>query len=339
MTQLALQMTQSSWTALAPTLLLALSALALLLVDSISPEESGQHPARRSRRPRVVCRGHHDDGVPVRRQGPPTEQGGQGIVSLFGDQDRRRPDVAVLHVHRRQRGDAGRRRQQRLPPRPPLQGRVLHARPAGGDRDEPAREREQPGCRFRQPGAGVAAVVRSRRLPQVEQGERRGGAEVLPRRRAVVGGVRLRHLAGVRRDRRAPVRRRRDGHRRGRADGRARRRHPDDRWRCRVQDGEFAVPLLGAGGLRGRARAHLGVPLLGLEGRRLRAGVPRLHHRLPLDVAGAAIDWTGLVFQVLAIVTMFVGNFAAATQEKVKRMLAYSSIGHAGYVPHRPSRR
>jgi len=29
---------------------------------------------------------------------------------------------------------------------------------------------------------------------------------------------------------------------------------------------------------------------------------------------------------------MFIGNFAAATQEKVKRMLAYSSIGHAGYV-------
>ena len=51
----------------------------------------------------------------------------------------------------------------------------------------------------------------------------------------------------------------------------------------------------------------------------------------PIDVAGAAIDWV-LVFQVLAIVTMFVGNFAAATQENVKRMLAYSSIGHAGYV-------
>jgi len=51
----------------------------------------------------------------------------------------------------------------------------------------------------------------------------------------------------------------------------------------------------------------------------------------PMDLVGAAIDWV-LVFQVLAIVTMFVGNFAAATQENVKRMLAYSSIGHAGYV-------
>ncbi|SEO97138.1 NADH-quinone oxidoreductase subunit N [Halogranum amylolyticum] len=43
------------------------------------------------------------------------------------------------------------------------------------------------------------------------------------------------------------------------------------------------------------------------------------------------IDWV-LLFQVLAVVTMTLGNFAAATQENVKRMLAYSSIGHAGYA-------
>ncbi|MFD1587250.1 NADH-quinone oxidoreductase subunit N [Halorientalis brevis] len=48
-------------------------------------------------------------------------------------------------------------------------------------------------------------------------------------------------------------------------------------------------------------------------------------------VAGVAIDW-GLAFTVLAVVTMTLGNFAAATQDKVKRMLAYSSIGHAGYA-------
>ncbi|MFA9425160.1 NADH-quinone oxidoreductase subunit N [Natronorubrum sp. A-ect3] len=43
------------------------------------------------------------------------------------------------------------------------------------------------------------------------------------------------------------------------------------------------------------------------------------------------LDWT-IAFIILAIVTMTVGNFAAATQNNVKRMLAYSSIGHAGYV-------
>ena len=42
-------------------------------------------------------------------------------------------------------------------------------------------------------------------------------------------------------------------------------------------------------------------------------------------------DWR-LLFEVLSIVTMTVGNFAAVTQTNVKRMLAYSSIAHAGYV-------
>ena len=52
----------------------------------------------------------------------------------------------------------------------------------------------------------------------------------------------------------------------------------------------------------------------------------------PVDVFPAmGIDWV-IAFQILAVATMTIGNFAAAVQEKVKRMLAYSSIGHAGYV-------
>jgi NADH-quinone oxidoreductase subunit N len=42
-------------------------------------------------------------------------------------------------------------------------------------------------------------------------------------------------------------------------------------------------------------------------------------------------DWR-LLFEVLAIVTMTVGNVAAVTQTNLKRMLAYSSVAHAGYV-------
>ena len=42
-------------------------------------------------------------------------------------------------------------------------------------------------------------------------------------------------------------------------------------------------------------------------------------------------DWR-LLFQVLAIVTMTAGNIAAVTQSNIKRMLAYSSIAHAGYL-------
>jgi NADH-quinone oxidoreductase subunit N len=38
------------------------------------------------------------------------------------------------------------------------------------------------------------------------------------------------------------------------------------------------------------------------------------------------------VFWVLAVLTMTVGNFIALSQKDVKRMLAYSSISHAGYA-------
>jgi len=44
-----------------------------------------------------------------------------------------------------------------------------------------------------------------------------------------------------------------------------------------------------------------------------------------------AADWR-LLFAVLSVVTMTVGNLAALTQSNLKRMLAYSSIAHAGYL-------
>jgi NADH-quinone oxidoreductase subunit N len=42
-------------------------------------------------------------------------------------------------------------------------------------------------------------------------------------------------------------------------------------------------------------------------------------------------DWLG-VFLVLTVLTMTVGNVVALTQVNVKRMLAYSSIAHTGYI-------
>lgn len=50
----------------------------------------------------------------------------------------------------------------------------------------------------------------------------------------------------------------------------------------------------------------------------------------PETIAGG-IDVV-LVVQVLAVVTMTVGNLAALRQTSVKRMLAYSSVGQAGYA-------
>ena len=42
-------------------------------------------------------------------------------------------------------------------------------------------------------------------------------------------------------------------------------------------------------------------------------------------------DWR-LLFEVLSIVTMTIGNLSALSQTNIKRMLAYSSIAHAGYI-------
>jgi len=46
----------------------------------------------------------------------------------------------------------------------------------------------------------------------------------------------------------------------------------------------------------------------------------------------AATDFWFWAFWILAAVTMFVGNLGALVQTNVKRMLAYSSIAHAGYT-------
>jgi NADH-quinone oxidoreductase subunit N len=48
-------------------------------------------------------------------------------------------------------------------------------------------------------------------------------------------------------------------------------------------------------------------------------------------MSGMQMDWRP-VLSVIAIATMTVGNVAALMQDNLKRMLAYSSIAHAGYV-------
>jgi NADH-quinone oxidoreductase subunit N len=50
-----------------------------------------------------------------------------------------------------------------------------------------------------------------------------------------------------------------------------------------------------------------------------------------VGLGSLAVEWQTVV-AVIAAVTMIWGNLAALTQDNVKRMLAYSSIAHAGYV-------
>jgi NADH-quinone oxidoreductase subunit N len=59
--------------------------------------------------------------------------------------------------------------------------------------------------------------------------------------------------------------------------------------------------------------------------------LPAMRVTAPAGMAGSPIGWSTL-FYVLAVVSMTVGNFAALTQSNLKRMLAYSSIAHGGYL-------
>jgi len=47
---------------------------------------------------------------------------------------------------------------------------------------------------------------------------------------------------------------------------------------------------------------------------------------------GAGTDTWRMVAGVIAIATMTIGNLSALNQQNIKRMLAYSSIAHAGYM-------
>jgi NADH-quinone oxidoreductase subunit N len=61
------------------------------------------------------------------------------------------------------------------------------------------------------------------------------------------------------------------------------------------------------------------------------AGFAGLLRVLVVGFQSYSVDWQPLVFG-LAVATLLVGSVLAVVQTNVKRMLAYSSIAHAGYV-------
>jgi NADH-quinone oxidoreductase subunit N len=52
---------------------------------------------------------------------------------------------------------------------------------------------------------------------------------------------------------------------------------------------------------------------------------------LPEALAGSQVDWSQMLV-VLAVLSMAIGNIVAIAQSNLKRMLAYSTISHVGYV-------
>ncbi len=61
------------------------------------------------------------------------------------------------------------------------------------------------------------------------------------------------------------------------------------------------------------------------------AGFAVLARLFLIAFSGVAVNWT-LVLAILSAVTMTVGNLLALPQRNIKRLLAYSSIAHAGYA-------
>lgn len=61
------------------------------------------------------------------------------------------------------------------------------------------------------------------------------------------------------------------------------------------------------------------------------AGFAALARVLFVAFLDGKLDWGGTLW-VMAALTMLVGNIGALVQKDLKRMLAYSSIGHAGYL-------
>ncbi len=61
------------------------------------------------------------------------------------------------------------------------------------------------------------------------------------------------------------------------------------------------------------------------------AGFATLMRLLMVSFPASTADWQ-LIIAILAVLTMTLGNVAALAQKDVKRMLAYSSIAHAGYL-------
>lgn len=61
------------------------------------------------------------------------------------------------------------------------------------------------------------------------------------------------------------------------------------------------------------------------------AGFAAILRVVVLPAGQVSFEWTNVLW-ILAVLTMTVGNIIALAQDDIKRMLAYSSIAHAGYI-------
>ncbi|MBI2822426.1 MAG: NADH-quinone oxidoreductase subunit N [Acidobacteria bacterium] len=64
----------------------------------------------------------------------------------------------------------------------------------------------------------------------------------------------------------------------------------------------------------------------------VKAAAFAIFYRILMVAFGSLQDLSSMIIALVAIATMTLGNWAAVTQSNIKRLLAYSSVSHAGYV-------
>ncbi len=177
------------------------------------------------------------------------------------------------------------------------------------------------------------AALRADRADPHARALDRGGAQVLPARRVLVGVPRLRHGPALRRDR---ARSTCAASRRGRR--RARRRCCGSAWgscwsasrsRSRVVPFHHWVPDV-----------YQGAPtnVTGFMAAATKTAAFAVLLRFLVGAFGDSRPTSGCpLVTVLAILTMTVANLVALAQTNLKRLLAFSSIAHAGLPARSPS--
>jgi NADH-quinone oxidoreductase subunit N len=94
-----------------------------------------------------------------------------------------------------------------------------------------------------------------------------------------------------------------------------------------IQDRRSSVPLLDSDAYQGSPTPVTGYLSVGPK-----VAAFALILRVFVEALGPLkADWTPIVV-ILAAATMTLGNIVALTQDNIKRMLAYSSIAHTGYI-------
>ena len=98
----------------------------------------------------------------------------------------------------------------------------------------------------------------------------------------------------------------------------------------RLQDRRRPLPVLGARCLSGRAHAHHRLSLA--SARRPPASSSSSAWSRPSSPSPSLREKVVAILSVVAALTLIYGNLAAMPQNNLKRLLAYSSIAHAGYL-------